>query len=246
MPMPSAGTLAGTSTMHSLSSACIGLGRKPSSNSSSIVATVSGGDSGWAIDCCIRAIIAACSGSSSAPPGGPELDISACIFAMMSGGMAWAWPMAPRPPSPDAPAGRPGRPLIVGMLGIDMPPGSEGMPARATPAPPLRRSKALMALDSAIPLHPMPLRLESSASLIIDVAACWAICLTMNNRAGATASLMAGASAAASASVIAHKRLRSIGMADLLKTCNDLPIRAGTKRRTISTACERHGRFIAD
>ena len=61
--------VAGTRTMHSLNSVWIALGRKPSSNNSSMVASVSAGDKGSFRACIARAIMAICSESIAMPVG---------------------------------------------------------------------------------------------------------------------------------------------------------------------------------
>ena len=105
------------------------------------------------------------------------------------------------------PAGMPGIP--AGMPGI--PPGIFGMPPPSMPInppapPPLRRSMASSALAIAMPLQPMPFKVESSMSLSIDWAASLTICLTSNNRIGAIAAPGAGTSARVQASVKAAMR----------------------------------------
>ena len=67
-----------------------------------------------------------------------------------------------------------------------------------------------------MPLQPMPLKLDNSVSLIIDLATCWAICLIISNNIGAIASLGAGVRASAAASTNMPERTILLTIAYLL------------------------------
>jgi hypothetical protein len=172
--------------MHSFSSDCIAFGRKPISVISSITASVSGGESGWLIACIIRA---SCSGSMPVPAGSwPPPGISDRIRAIISS--------EPGPPGREAAhsrqPGMPGWPCRRASAASPCAAGHCGMPAacraRAAPpgifgqaaaeqachpgaAPPLAQVERLQARwRCAMPLQPMPFRVDRIMSLSIDWA----------------------------------------------------------------------------